>query len=522
MKKWRNAEIPVIDLFAGPGGLGEGFASCRRNQRRFRIGLSVEMEPKAHETLTLRSFFRQFAVGDVPDDYYRHLRGELTRLELFGLHPKQAADAAFEACQATMGEPDGDREIARRLDELRKVADLSRGVVIGGPPCQAYSLVGRSRMAKARESGAYRESDDGRHVLYKQYLKIIRKCRPAAFVMENVRGILSAQYEGSRIFEQILRDLRRCGYDLVAFGGCGNQGLFEEAESHDYLLHAHEHGVPQQRARVFVVGFRSDLGVEIPPPLDIQQDAISVQHAIGDLPQLRSGLSRSIDSLDGWKEVVSREVSACLHHVRRVDASVADEMKDAIARIFKCRLHRGAEFVRKKKLKKPHPIASTFHDWVRDERLGGVINHSTRGHMDSDLARYLFLSAWTKVHGRSPVAHDFPKKLLPEHANIQAAKREKSLRSVAFADRFRVQAADRPATTVTSHIAKDGHYYIHPEPHQCRSLTVREAARLQSFPDNYKFCGGRTDQYRQVGNAVPPLLANQIANEVCRTLGMVL
>jgi DNA (cytosine-5)-methyltransferase 1 len=129
--------------------------------------------------------------------------------------------------------------------------------------------------------------------------------------------------------------------------------------------------------------------------------------------------------------------------------------------------------------------------------------------MASDLHRYFFASAYASAMGRSPELRDFPTDLLPAHRNVREAGKEEY-----FIDRFRVQLADRPATTITCHIAKDGHYYIHYDPAQCRSLTVREAARLQTFPDNYFFCGTRSAQYRQVGNAVPPLLARQIAKTV--------
>jgi DNA (cytosine-5)-methyltransferase 1 len=135
--------------------------------------------------------------------------------------------------------------------------------------------------------------------------------------------------------------------------------------------------------------------------------------------------------------------------------------------------------------------------------------------MSTDLQRYFFAACWGEVHGRSPSLGDFPRKLLPAHRNVTRA-----LDGALFSDRFRVQAADRPSTTITSHISKDGHYFIHHDPTQCRSFTVREAARLQTFPDDYLFTGPRTAQYQQVGNAVPPHLARQIASSVAAVLGL--
>jgi DNA (cytosine-5)-methyltransferase 1 len=146
--------------------------------------------------------------------------------------------------------------------------------------------------------------------------------------------------------------------------------------------------------------------------------------------------------------------------------------------------------------------------WFYDVRLKGVVNHQSRSHLKQDLYRYLFATVFTQKHGKFPRMKDyeeFGKGLLPEHLSALSGK---------FTDRFRVQKKGIPATTVTSHISKDGHYFIHYDPAQMRSLTVREAARIQTFPDNYLFRGSRTAQYHQVGNAVPPYLAYQLARIV--------
>jgi DNA (cytosine-5)-methyltransferase 1 len=148
--------------------------------------------------------------------------------------------------------------------------------------------------------------------------------------------------------------------------------------------------------------------------------------------------------------------------------------------------------------------------WLENAELEAVAQHETRGHMSSDLGRYMFSATFGCLHGYSPKANEFPVEISPDHRNWHSG---------VFSDRFRVQIADQPSTTVTSHISKDGHYFIHPDAVQCRSLTVREAARLQTFPDDYLFLGNRTEQYVQVGNAVPPFLARQIAQLLHKVIG---
>lgn len=195
-----SSAIPVIDLFAGPGGLGEGFSafSIRRGSPRFRVALSIEMEHWAHQTLELRSFFHQFSRKNVPDEYYGHLRGEITRGELFAAFPEAASAARNRAWKAELGvvDPsDVDRRIRRALDSAEK------WVLCGGPPCQAFSVVGRSR------SGGIADGDH-RVYLYRQYLRILAVHEPPLFIMENVKGLLSSQVNGNEIFGQMLDDLR--------------------------------------------------------------------------------------------------------------------------------------------------------------------------------------------------------------------------------------------------------------------------------------------------------------------------
>jgi len=153
--------------------------------------------------------------------------------------------------------------------------------------------------------------------------------------------------------------------------------------------------------------------------------------------------------------------------------------------------------------------------------LGRWTQHETRGHLESDIVRYLYCALAAKELGRSPTFKDWDgnlKKMRPNHKNIKM--NGNCLETSIHLDRFKVQVAHQPSSTITSHISKDGHYFIHPDPSQARSLTVREAARLQTFPDNYYFCGPRTEQYIQVGNAVPPFLAFKIANSIKSALGL--
>lgn len=520
MSQKKCKSIPTIDLFAGPGGLGEGFSAFGTSDdlSPFHIALSVEKEYYAHQTLMLRSFFRQFPPGKVPREYYDYLRQAAEpeparRKRLFDAWPEEAERAEATALMAELG-----REEAGYIRERITGAldGHSEFILIGGPPCQAYSVMGRSRN---RANPNYRATEDKRQHLYVEYLQVLADHHPAVFIMENVKGLLSATLENQRIFEHILDDLRspsqavlrenrhvadrrrRTSYNLFAIG------YNEESTTEDlrrFIVRMERHGIPQARHRLIILGIRSDLGIGRISSLPIS-NPIVIEDVISDLPHIRSGLSREKDNFVRWWKEINDILS---YSFMNSPSSDAYELTiEAIRKILTCggngNLSRGGEFVRCRPRTKYRP------DWYIDSDIGGVCNHISKQHMTQDLHRYLFAACFSKVVGKSPYLGDFPQELLPKHKNTK-----KSLSDGHFSDRFHVQVLGRPSTTVTSHVSKDGHYFIHPDPCQCRSMTVREVARLQTFPDNYFFCGPRTAQYIQVGNAVPPLLAHQIAGLV--------
>jgi DNA (cytosine-5)-methyltransferase 1 len=506
----QRAAYPVIDLFAGPGGLGEGFASSvdKRGTRLFRSAVSIERDEFSYATLLMRHFFRHFPEGEAPDAYYDFLANRITREELFARHPDAYADAKASALQISLG-PESHAQVRRTIRE--RLGSNEHWALVGGPPCQVYSRAGRSRMKSQPDFKM-----DERHTLYLEYLRIIADHRPPVFVMENVAGLLSATIEGKSAISRIVRDLmqprtairsvpRDLAYKLYSL--TEKDSADGEVDPRLFVVRSEEHGIPQARHRMFIVGIRSDL--KLRPRLLEKMRAPTVRDTIGSLPAIRSVLSKD-DSFASWQ----REIRSI------ADMNIRRQLNGAI---FAQDLARGLSLERLAELSTPAKTSSTRyvlprtnHEVLRklgDDRLEVLTSHESRSHMASDLRRYIFAARFAQETGRSPRLANFPVSLLPDHENVELGRSGKM-----FADRFRVQLPDQVSTTITSHISKDGHYFIHYDPGQCRSLTVREAARLQTFPDNYFFAGPRTAQYRQVGNAVPSQLARQIADVVAEVL----
>lgn len=530
--------VPVIDLFAGPGGLGEGFSKAKG--ARFDIAVSIEKDPMAHQTLRLRAAHRYLARNagiDSPawriwDDIVSSApwSGTFDALRNSGDVDIAAAceHAAAEAWNLEMGPANREDVLQGIRDRLARLGVRGRqsraSVLIGGPPCQAYSVVGRSRN---RGKEGYVPEKDHRHFLYKEYLNVIAEFEPAVFVMENVKGILTSRVSDQHIFDSIQWDLRKpadavgrsrqgaAEYVLTALPLAADGSMFPEPS--DFIVRAEEFGVPQARHRVIICGIRRDIhersgGLQHLSPAP----APCVRDVLTGLPRLRPQISYRGKGM-AWEDSFKLELfDAAVRELDRMpdqSKAVADRMRDVRRMILdgKGATSTGADRTR---LKHTPRRTDALADWYQDRRSTVLANHEARAHMPSDLVRYLFLSAWGEVHDQSPKLRHFPPCLLPDHENVK----DVSLDEAPFKDRFRVQVGGVHSMTVTSHICKDGHAFIHHDPEQCRSLTVREAARLQTFPDSYVFLGNRTSQYTQVGNAVPPYLALQIAELVADVL----
>ena len=509
--------VPIVDLFSGPGGLAEGFSAFRGQdgRPRYRVAVSVEMESAAHRTLRLRAFLRKFEAG-FPPEYYDFLNGKTDgEPDWAARYPEHWAEARDETRCMELGTRSARSFLRERIGAIR-AEHGRRTVLLGGPPCQSYSVVGRSRNAR---NVWYDPDQDGRQSLYEEYVRVLAQLRPAVAILENVKGMLSARHAGQRIFPELMRKLERgngsAGYRLYALSSrSGMHSWDEDAEPKDFLVHAEDHGIPQTRHRVFVVCIRRDIARTLPeellPRLERRNDAVPLHDVIGRMPTLRSRLSRG-DGADSWQAAIrwacelveanqppmtrgqEKRFRSALARARSAGEGIAPPFGDASGGT---RASRTAV----------RPSSATG-SWTG---ISGSCQTTRRGHTWRTISPVTCSPPHSGTHSAElRRLSTFPKRW---SRLTRAGKRGK------FDDRYRVQLRDRPCTTVTSHLSKDGHYFVHPDPGQVRSLTVREVARLQTFPDNYFFHGNRTQQYVQVGNAVPPYLAYQIATSLWRLL----
>lgn len=389
-------------------------------------------------------------------------------------------------------------------DDIRKAVASMFGkvdIVCGGFPCQSFSQAGDGEGFDHKDKGA----------LFFETARLIGELTPESFILENVEAL--GTHDEGKTLDTILDILTNLGYAVQT---C--------------VLNSGDFGLAQNRHRMFIVGIHDRVLANRTTPFEFPRGTnvsvvvadsprqfllkksaaqIGVDEALAGLPSIRSRLSKEDDSHKKWLSALRKAPTTLVTWPLPVREKIEALMRSA-AKKAKNHESAGAKFTAMK-VDPGEIMPQPLRAWLLDEHVGGVVQHESRSHMRSDLHRYMFASCFLKSEKYAPTLRNFPPRLLPDHVNIDAE-------SVPFVDRFRVQVGNAPSSTVVAHIKKDGHYYIHPDPSQCRSLTVREAARLQTFPDNYFFEGNRTEQYGQIGNAVPPLLAKKIAKVICKFL----
>lgn len=404
MKKYN-----FIDLFAGAGGLSEGFIRAG-----FNPIAHVEMNPDACNTLKTRTAFHYLKEKGRVNEYYEYLKGEITRDELWGKIPTHLINSVINKEIS----PETLPQIFNIIDQELQEKDVD--IVIGGPPCQAYSVAGRARKNM---------DDDPRNHLYKHYVEFLKRYKPKMFVFENVPGILSAS--NGKYLEKIFSAVKEQGYELEK-----------------NVLNAKDFNVLQDRKRVIIIGWRKDLQLQYPKfdSKEVQYEVL--KHLFSDLPKLKSGQGE-------W--------------------NATKYIKKTNSYLESTGIRNGIDF---------------------------TTQHIARYNNENDLEIYrIAVEKWINENKRLNYS-ELPERLI-RHNNTKT-----------FTNRFQVVNHKGVSHTVVAHICADGHYYIHPDINQNRSITVREAARIQSFPDDYFFESSRTAAFKQIGNAVPVLMAEGIAKKI--------
>lgn len=416
------SKLTYIDLFAGAGGLSEGFI-----REKFEPVAHVEIDEAACYTLRTRTAYHYLKSINKYNVYIDYLKGKITRKELYAHVPASQLETIINLPIGAEHNPTIHKTIEKYLP--KKGVDL----IIGGPPCQAYSLVGRARSANGM-------AGDPRNYLYVQYAKYLEKYKPKMFVFENVLGLKSAK-DGLYLRNMEKLFLKK-GYCMKLF-----------------TVEANNFGVLQNRKRIIIIGWKESLSITIPDLESIRNIAgCTVKSLFIDLPKIQAG-----------------EGSDKFLNYRTKTNDYLD------------------------------------HSFIRNG-IDILTQHIARPNTKQDKEIYrIAVEKWNSKKERLNY-NDLPERL-KTHQNRSS-----------FFDRFKVVAADEQhSQTVVAHISKDGHYYIHPDIDQNRSISVREAARLQSFPDDYYFEGvkegaNRTAAYKQIGNAVPPLMAKEIATALKKVL----
>ncbi|MDE5803686.1 MAG: DNA cytosine methyltransferase [Lachnospiraceae bacterium] len=413
-----GSTVNFIDLFAGAGGLSEGFI-----QAGFNPIAHIEMNAMAAATLETRAAYHYMKKHKpLMRWYYEYERGNITREKLFQYIPDEVTKTIINAEMS----PENIAGIFRQIDDIMQEDNVKKvNVIVGGPPCQAYSLVGRAQSSHMLVP----MSDDPRNELYKMYARFLKKYQPDIFVFENVEGLKTARKGAS--FKNLQAQLRRVGYVI---------------ECHEQ--NAVDFGVLQNRKRLIIIGWRKGTNYHYPVFEKLQSKAL-VNDLLSDLPVLERGEQE---------------------FTYRVPCAQA------------------SRYVKDNQLRTRNDV---------------LTHHVARNNTPRDVEIYRrAIEAWNNNHRRLKYS-ELPDEL-KTHRN-----------QTSFIDRFKVVEGDCTSChTVLAHLSKDGHYFIHPDINQCRSISGREAARLQTSPHSYYFEGNRTSQYVQIGNAVPPIMARRIAEAI--------